>query len=558
MVSRQDKVLNLLGVVENNESDVRSVETLEAGVRGRARILELSVENVRKIALARIDEFGEVHQIRGDENQGKTTILDAIAAVFTGIRPEMVSRDADRAAIRLKLSEADITRVLSKQDEGWKETVLATDAAGKTIKAKDVQSFLRTICNGRSFDPLQWVLLASGPRKGEAVRLREQRDQLLMALPVTLTADEIVEAVKALGDEVVDAFLTLNLDDIEYDQAAYSLCEAFTRVCRDRYTVENAMAADAENRLELVPAPSRIAPKDTVEVLKQRETAATREYHAGHARSQGYTASMERAETLRGKIEELEKTAPERSALERTTKAHNEKYEGAKFQIEALEKQLKAQRDILDQERTALGKCAELKRTLEALEASRADLKEIEDAIAAESAPVDLSLLKRAMDEASADVEARRAQDAYEDAARTAVTARASAEQFTQLKKLFEDTLPKRLLVDARLPVPGLAMDGDRLVVDWDGEGAVPLSEVGTSRKIRIGIVVWAALNPRCAFVPIDRAESIGRQGWVELAEIAHEMGLQIIATVVDAEAVPGPGVTVMRGGAAVGTTSTR
>jgi hypothetical protein len=80
----------------------------------------------------------------------------------------------------------------------------------------------------------------------------------------------------------------------------------------------------------------------------------------------------------------------------------------------------------------------------------------------------------------------------------------------------------------------------------------VPLHALGTSQQIRTGVLVAAALNPRSAFVLVDGAESMGRADRLALADAAQELGLQLILTVVDPDAAPGPDVTVMREGESV------
>jgi hypothetical protein len=112
---------------------------------------------------------------------------------------------------------------------------------------------------------------------------------------------------------------------------------------------------------------------------------------------------------------------------------------------------------------------------------------------------------------------------------------------------LFRDVLPSMLLARANLPLDGLAIEDETIVIN-----GVPLHELGTSEQIRVGVVIASALNPLAGFVLVDQAESLGREGKKALASVAHELGLQLIMTVVDPDAVPGPGVTVMRGGEAL------
>jgi tRNA modification GTPase len=98
-------------------------------------------------------------------------------------------------------------------------------------------------------------------------------------------------------------------------------------------------------------------------------------------------------------------------------------------------------------------------------------------------------------------------------------------------------------------PIAGTTRDALQQSIQIDG---VPLHQLGTSQQIAVGVKVAAAVNPKSGFVLVDGAESMGGKDRRALAEAAEVLGLQLIMTVVDPDAKPGPGVTVMRGGAAV------
>jgi len=77
----------------------------------------------------------------------------------------------------------------------------------------------------------------------------------------------------------------------------------------------------------------------------------------------------------------------------------------------------------------------------------------------------------------------------------------------------------------------------------------VPLHALGTSEQIKIAVQIAAALNRQIGWVPIDRAESLGRADRVAIGEVQRELNLQIILVYVDPDAEPAPGVTVMTNG---------
>jgi hypothetical protein len=141
------------------------------------------------------------------------------------------------------------------------------------------------------------------------------------------------------------------------------------------------------------------------------------------------------------------------------------------------------------------------------------------------------------------------AQDALDAAAKDAHAARERAKRYDALVEFFRDTLPRELLANAELPVEGLSVDADQILIN-----GIPLHQLGTSQQIRVGVLIASRLNPASAFILVDGAESMGKKDRAELAKVAHELGLQLIMTIVDPDAVPAPGVTVMEAGAALAT----
>lgn len=512
------------------------------GKTDRVHILKMRARNVKCLKEVEIDFEGEMHEIKGDTGQGKTSILDSIEATFRGLEPSMVRRGESRAELELVLDAATIKRIVGAED--GKSTVMVTDNHGKRVeKAKE---FIDTLCGRTAFRPISWVQLGGGESRGKTERLRQQRDMLLEAIPMRLTGRQVADAVKDLGDDYYEALGEVNLDGVDFDQHAFMVCSAIERACYDYRKLQNSLADEAENKLAVTPAPERSAPKTPLPELIERERAATEAYHTAKARVGNRQALRERVESLRTRVAQEAEDLPDAGKLARTLETYQTVVGDTRTKIEELEKALAEARAELADAESKVRKCREIQARMEDHEARKADLAALEAELAEEGSPDDIAALEKALADARRDVEARRLQDAHDEAAQAAQAARQRAILFSRLVTLFRDELPKRLLEASKLPVEGLGIEGDMVTIH-----GVPLHQLGTSQQIRVGVLIAAALNPRSGFVLVDGAESLGKKDRAALAEAAKELDLQLILTVVDPDAEPAAGVTVMADGLA-------
>lgn len=510
---------------------------------GRVHILQLKARNVKLLKEVAIDFKGDIHEIAGDTGQGKTSILESIEGAIRGLDPRMVRKGQTKAEIELVLDEATIKRILG---EDGKEVLMVTDARGKTVER--AKEFLKTLCGPTAFRPVEWVQLGGGDGKGRTERLRRQRDMLLEALSLTLTQEIVMEAVDSLGDEFTAALAEVNLDGVDFEQHPFVVCSALERVCYDYRKLQNSKAEEAENRLKVTPAPERSAPKRPIEELAAEEQKAIEAYHQAKGRTSSRAALQQQRTALAATIEEERAALPERERVQKTLAKLRRDKELAESEIETLKRQLEEKQQYLRTTEEQIERGTAVERRWALQDGRIQDLAAMDQELARAAGGEDLAALEKAMERARADAEARRLQDAHDAAAHTAAQARERAETFSRLVVLFRDDLPKALLETANLPVKGLGVDGDCVIIN-----GVPLHQLGTSEQIRVGCLIASALNPRSGFVLVDGAESLGRKDRAALAEAAHELGLQLIMSVVDPDATPAEGRTVMAAGEVVG-----
>lgn len=513
------------------------------GKSERIHVLELRARNIKCVKEVAISFDGALHDIRGDAGQGKSTILAAIEGGLRGIDPDMVRNGAKSCELELHLTAATINRVINKED--GKETLMVTDSEGNAVEK--ASEFLKTICGPTVFRPVEWVQLGGGEKRGRTERLRRQRDQLLEAIPMSLSDRDVVRAVSALGDDAKRALGQVNLDDVNFDAHPFVVCSALEKACYEFRKLQNSKAEDAEEALKHHPAPERVAPDASAEECAAMVERATEAFHEARAQVGNRDNLARRRDELRARIES-EADLPDRAKLDRTLETYRTNAAELKGRIEDLEEQLQKARDDYAEVSAKVDRCEAMGRRLDVQEARVADLAQLEEELQGEGPTVDLEELRQDMEDARAALEARRMQDVHDDYAASAEAARAYAERFDALVKLFRDDLPKRLLGEAELPVDGLSFDERQILID-----GVPLHQLGTSQQIRIGVLIAAALNPRAGFVLVDGAESLGTGDRKALAEAAAEHGLQLIMTYVDPGARADEHTTVMEAGAVKG-----
>lgn len=512
----------------------------------RIHILQMTARNVKGVREVAVDFEGNVHEIRGDSGQGKTTIIQSIRGALEGLDRSMVRNGADSAEINLVLSEATIKRI-TPSDKEENEVLMVTGGDGKALEKAKAKALLAMICGQGVFNPVRWVQLGNSEEtKGRTERLREQRKQLLEALPLTLTENDVWAAVESLGEPYVAAMEEVNTDGVDLEkQHPFVACMALHEACYGFRKLKNQQAEDAENRLKLAPAPERMAPNMPLAECEALVQAAEQAYYRSKGTMDNRGKREQELTRLRGLVASEAETLPARKDVEATAAKYANLKTTLAAEVAALEAQLVQKKRELEAASEKADKAETLMQRWRSQDARLLDLQDMEAELSG-GVEIDLGALEYAVNDARANREARKLQDAHDTAAKVAAEAKATAEIFTGLVKLFRDDLPKALLAKANLGIEGLGVDEDKITIN-----GVPLHQLGTSQQIRIGVMVAAAVNPQSGFVLVDGAESMGGKDRRALAEAAQSMGLQLIMTIVDDDPAllaqgSGPGLTVM------------
>lgn len=144
-------------------------------------------------------------------------------------------------------------------------------------------------------------------------------------------------------------------------------------------------------------------------------------------------------------------------------------------------------------------------------------------AAAADRKSIDFSDIESAMEQAEV---TNRKVAANAKRAEAIAAAKKFADEAAKLGKSIDaiDANKAAMLADAKMPIEGLAVDGD--VVTFNG---IPLSQASSAEKIRISLAISAALNPKLRVVMIRDGSLLDDESLAEVAAWAEANGMQVL-----------------------------
>ena len=161
------------------------------------KIHRLTAENFKRLRAIEITPEGAVVELRGANAQGKSSVLDAIAAALCGAdaHPGMpIRKGADRAEITVDLGDYKVTRRFSDRDGKITTAVVVEAPSGARFPSP--QRLLDEVIGELAFDPLEFT------------RMRPL-DQL-NALRELVTIDVDIDALDGLNRRDFEARTEIN------------------------------------------------------------------------------------------------------------------------------------------------------------------------------------------------------------------------------------------------------------------------------------------------------------------------------------------------------------
>lgn len=142
------------------------------------RITGLYVENVKRLRVVELTPRGDVVQITGPNDSGKSSVLDAIYWALAGtkaVQEEPIRRGEKSATIRLELGEVTVTRRFTAGGS----TLTVTSASG--AKFPSPQTLLDQLLGALTLDPLEFLRMSG----------KQRLDTLRRLVPLEIDLDEL-------------------------------------------------------------------------------------------------------------------------------------------------------------------------------------------------------------------------------------------------------------------------------------------------------------------------------------------------------------------------------
>lgn len=322
------------------------------------RIVSLSAENIKRISAVRITPEGNLVEVTGRNDQGKSSVLDSIWMALGGDKavPEKPIRDgADKGVINIDLGAYKVTRTFkAKEDGSFTKAVTITTADG--IKASNPTEILKGIVGDLTFDPLAFVdmkpdaqvkalrslvpgfdFAANDKAIKDAFEARTAVNRRVGELEVQVSAIEVPEDAPLAAVSFSD--LTDELQAALDHNSSVDRMERQAREHENTVRVTEELVADLKSRLkEAEQALEELRDIELGEIPERKDIDAIRERIGDVERLNGLHAKRARKEQLQAELDQkLAESAALTEQVEAGRKAAADAVRAAQLPVEGLE-----------------------------------------------------------------------------------------------------------------------------------------------------------------------------------------------------------------------------
>lgn len=338
---------------------------------GSLRIVRLAASNIKRLKAVEIVPEGDLVVIAGKNDQGKTSVLDAISYAIAGkdaICERPIREGASKAQVICDLQEIVVTR---KFTASGGTTLTVTAADGTPLKSP--QAILDSLCSQVAFDPLSFVRLKAAEQKETLRKLvgldftaldmerRETYDRRTVANRELASAEAKLGALPLIpgapADEVKVSDLMAELESVRNHNAENQKVKAALDQRQTDLVDANAGAKEAESIVEslkkqLIEAQTSLeqANQAVKDAYERRQEAEQRVTALVWKDEQPIKARMEELDTLNAKVRQNRRhkelaaeVASKREAVDQLTnrieaidQEKTDKLTGAKFPLPGL------------------------------------------------------------------------------------------------------------------------------------------------------------------------------------------------------------------------------
>lgn len=461
-----------------------------------AQIVSLKIKNFLSISDVEIKP-GQINQVIGANNAGKTTVLKAIEFVAKGSSDATLVRNgSDGAEVILELSDETVIRRRLSSD-GRQSVDIKRDG----FKAPSPQSFLDALFDQSSFNPLE-LLTPEG-----------RTEAILKSIEIKLTPELLAaETGMKIGE----------LPPLDYSVHGLKVLDQGRRYFYQRRAEANRVAAEKKSRVDIyakdLPPVEPAAPHTRKEIEDAVE-ARLSEVRTAEEKLKGILGTHESAKQAEARVEKYHSAvmAIEHEiiqAREKMTALEARKAEGLKFVTEA-QKEVPA---ALEDDRPAREHIANLKAKAEE---TRGLLKDLDrrEAVSKQFSMVD-QMRKEHLE------------------------AEGFATSLDKVVAIFSEVLPNKVMLSAEMPVSGLEYREGAFYVNGSA-----VDNLSSSAALKLAIAVARKLSRKHKLVCIDGAEALDTDAYKALIEEVAGDGFTYFITSVGSRNHPNHKVFEMKGG---------
>lgn len=409
------------------------------------RINSLEIRNVLRIKYLKIDPLGDFTIIRGKSDTGKTTVLTAFTEglQWSGVDPHLIHATED---------EGGITIVIEKgPDQGHIDVDRKLTRTGQRLKVtddghrvSDAQTFIDRLCGPLNFNPVAFLGLSP----------KEQRDYLVRCLSLHLDAEKLYGM---LGDYVIP----INLNAFDYSKKALTVIEHIRTEVKEQRTAVNA----EKTRL--------------TKSLESDRGAVPKDFDAKRFDGFDFNARMK-------ELSDAQRIIGEGQLIDTKLKNRIAERDRIQNRIDTLED--------------------ELRRLRQDLETAETDINHLGDAQAEFIAP-NVTTLQAEIEEYNRSRQILGKIDEIK-VKESQLSERTEAhEALDKLYKALVKEIPEALLKEADLPIPGLSITDEEILID-----GFSLKHLGTAKAVIITVQLAKGLSKDLHFILVDGWESLDPQ----------------------------------------------
>lgn len=431
------------------------------------QLVRLAIKNFLSISDAELKP-GQINQIVGKNNQGKTTILRALEAALKGTTDgSVVKRGETDAEIILEFDEISIRRRIKSDG---KQTVSVKKG---DMSANSPQAYLNQLLDGTSLNPLELL----DPKK--------RTEYLLKCIDIRVTPKDLKEVV---GDCPVP------LPPLEFDQHGLKVAEHAHRFFYQRRAEANKDFQAKQKTWEVKKA--ELPPLPEFEGSEDELKAAADEVRAEIRRENNKMEHMKVYETR------LEK------AVKAVAGNRNQQAE-ARVTISNLEEQLLQARshlrDLETRELELEKQKDEAESELNVIRPDASHLNALNDRLAGLQADLTARSEARAL---------RARYEAVDTLKADADKARAFAKALDGVVERVGAGFREALMKKAELPVDGLTYEGGAFFLD-----GFSIDNLSSSKAMKLAVGVARKMASKTKLICIDGAELLDEESYAALRE---------------------------------------